>query len=134
MKVCIIYSNPTVDKFKNRHKEKLDFNLQFANKHINLKNKELEKKIVFVLGSLLYVQSAVNASGLDKIDVAGNTILGIARKIGYWCCILYCLVDIIKALMQGDSKSIAKIMMKYSLAFGALYIFPEILNLIRSMF
>lgn len=36
--------------------------------------------------------------------------------------------------MQGDTKSIAKIMMKYALAFAALYIFPWLLDLIKGIF
>lgn len=134
MKICVIYSNSTIDKFKDRQKQKYNSNLELVAKHINA-NTELKKKAVFVLGSLLYVQDVVCAAeGIDKIDVAGNTILGIVRKIGYWCCIIGCIIDIIKALMQGDTRSIAKIMMKYALAFGALYIFPWILDLIKSIF
>jgi len=134
MKICIIYSNSVVNNFKRREKEKYNANLDLVAKHIDA-NSELKKKAVFVLGSLLYVNEVVNAADpLAKIDTAGSTILGIVRRIGYWCCILGCIIDIIKALMQGDTKSIAKIIMKYALAFGALYIFPWILDLIKSIF
>lgn len=134
MQICVIYSNSTIDKFKNRQKKKYNANLELIAKHINA-DTELKKKTVFILGSLLYVNEVVGAADpFGKIDVAGNTILGIVRKIGYWCCIVGCIIDIIKALMQGDTRSIAKIMMKYALAFSALYIFPWILDLIKSIF
>lgn len=134
MKICVIYLNSTIGKFKDKQKAKYNNNLELVANHINA-NTKLKKEAVFVLGSLLYVNEIVNAADpLGKIDVAGNTILGIVRKIGYWCCIIGCIIDIIKALMQGDTKSIAKIMMKYALAFGALYIFPWILDMIKSIF
>lgn len=134
MKISVIYSNYTIDEFKKTQKDKFNADIELVAKYIN-SNTELKKKVVFVCGSLLYVNEVVNAAdGLEKIDVAGNTMLGIVRKIGYWCCIIGCIIDIIKALMQGDTKSIAKIMMKYALAFGALYIFPWILDLIKSIF
>lgn len=134
MKICVIYSNSTIDDFKRRQREKHNENLEIVAKHINA-DTELKKKAIFVIGSLLYVNDVVNAADpLGKIDVAGNTILGIVRRIGYWCCIIGCIIDIVKALMQGDTKSIAKIMMKYALAFGALYIFPWILDLIKGIF
>lgn len=134
MQIYVVYSNSTINKFKDRQRQKYNANLELIAKHINA-NTELKKKAVFVLGSLLYANEVVSAADpLGKIDTAGNTILGIVRRIGYWCCIIGCIIDIIKALMNGDTKSIAKIMMKYALAFGALYIFPWILDLIKSIF
>lgn len=134
MKICVIYSNTKVEDFKNKQRIKYNSNMELVAKHINADNK-LKKQAVFVLGSLFYVQDVVSAaSDLGKIDKAGNTILGIVRKIGYWICIVGCIIDIIKSLMQGDTKSIAKIMMKYALAFAALYIFPWMLDLIKEIF
>lgn len=134
MNICVIYSNSTLDKIKKEHKNKYNSEFEFVAKHIN-SNFKLKKEAVFILGSLFYVNDIVNAADpLGKIDKAGNTILSIVRKIGYWCCIIGCIIDIIRALMQGDTKSIAKIMMKYALAFAALYMFPWILDLIKSIF
>jgi hypothetical protein len=134
MKVCFIYSNPTIDKIKKEQKRKFNSNLELVASHIK-DDTELKKKFIFVVGSLMYVNEVVNAADpLGKIDTAGNTILGIVRRIGYWCCIIGCIIDIIKALMQGDTKSVAKIMMKYALAFAALYLFPWILDLIKAIF
>ncbi|RXM79559.1 hypothetical protein DP144_01755 [Clostridium tetani] len=135
MKICFIYSNAKVEKFKRKQKIKYNSNLELLAKHINQDSK-LKRQTIFILGSLLYVQEVVNAATdtFGKIDKAGSTILGIVRKIGYWICIVGCILDIIKALMQGDTRNVAKIMMKYALAFSALYVFPWILDLIKSIF
>lgn len=134
MKIFSMYSNSAIDKFKMRQKRKYDENIEFVAKHINA-NSELKKRAIFVLGSLFYINDIVYASDqLGKVDVVGNTMLQMVRKIGYWICIIGCIIDICKALMQGDTKSIAKIMMKYALAFAALFVFPWILDTIKLMF
>jgi hypothetical protein len=121
MQVCFIYSNTKVNAFKNIQKKKFNENIELVAKHISTDNK-LKKQVVFVLGSIFYVQDIVHAAdGLDKIDIGGRKILAIVQKIGYWVCLVGCIIDIVKSLMQGDTRSIAKIMMKYGLAFASLY-------------
>lgn len=136
MQVCIIYENAYLRKLKNIQMKKYSDSLEFVAKRINA-NMKLKREFVFVAGSLLYVSNIASAATKDpmaKVDIAGNTILNIVRRIGYWCCIMMCIVDVIKSLLQGDTKSIAKIMMKYAFAFAALYMFPWILDLIKSIF
>ncbi|BDR80996.1 hypothetical protein [Clostridium tetani] len=135
MKICVFYYSAKVKNFKRKQRIKYNSNIELIAKHIN-KDTSLKRQAVFLLGSLLYVQDTVNAATdtFGKIDKAGSTILGIVRKIGYWICIVGCILDIIKALMQGDTRNVAKIMMKYALAFSALYVFPWILDLIKSIF
>lgn len=100
-----------------------------------LRDKKLKAMVVFVLGNLMYVQNALAVGGdMKKIDLAGFTILGICRRIGYWACIIMCVVEIIKALMHGDSKSITKIIAKYALGFGTLYFVPWLFDLIKTIF
>lgn len=134
MKVCIVYTNSNIEEFKRKQKLKYNENLELVAKYIN-DDKKIKKACIFVLGTLFYLNDKVYAADrLGKIDRAGNTILEIVRRIGYWICIIACVMDIVKCLMQGDTKSIAKTMLKYALAFAALYIFPWILDLIRGIF
>lgn len=134
MKICVVYSNTKVKNFKQKQRNKYNQNIELVAKYINQNNK-LKKQVVFVLASLFYFQDIVQASAdLSKIDRAGNTFLGITRKIGYWVCIVGCAIDIIKNLMQGDTKIVGKIMMKYGLGFASLYFFPWVLDLIKGIF
>lgn len=100
------------------------------------KNKRLETITAFVIGSLMYADKVLAATtdATGKIGIAGNTILGICREIGYWACLIMCILEIVKSLMQGDSKSISKIISKYVLGFGALYLMPWLFDLIKSIF
>ena len=43
-------------------------------------------------------------------------------------------IDILKSLMQGDTKSIPKIVLNYALAYAALLLFPWLLDLIKGIF
>ena len=109
-----------------------------ANKINN--NSRLKKMFTFVAGSLLYCKSiAVNAApkatdAISKIDTAGVTMLSLVRTIGYWICIIMCVVEILRALMQGDTKSIGKIIIKYILAFAAFYFLPWLFDIIKGVF
>lgn len=126
MHVSIIYENRFIRELKNN---KIKYSEEFA-KEI-LKDPQLTKKTVFVLGNLLMLERVVYASGIDK---AGNVLLGLARDLGYYICLLMCIMEIIKSLMQGDTKSIGKIIMKYIIAFGAFYMLPWLFNIIKDSF
>jgi len=135
MKVCFIYCNRNLENIKLRQKQRYREDLELVAKHINA-NSKLKKQFIFIVAMVFFLKGTmVYAAGpMDKVNVAGNTMLGIVRGIGYWCCLIGCIVDIIKALMQGDTKSVAKVMMKYGLAYGALFMFPWILDIIKGIF
>lgn len=122
----------TIPEFLHRDRESIELERK-------LKRKNLLKKVVFVLACLLIAQHAqeVLATTVDNtlsLDKVGMKILGICRKIGYWVCIIMCVLEIIRTLMQGDTKSIYKIIAKYALGFGALYFVPWIFDLIKASF
>ncbi|WP_051350722.1 hypothetical protein [Caloramator sp. ALD01] len=71
---------------------------------------------------------------LSKVDKAGITILTIIRRVGYWACIILALMDIVKNLMEGDTKSIWETIAKYTVAFTTLYLLPWLFDLIAAIF
>lgn len=105
-----------------------------ATKIIN--NDRLRKIAVFTIAGLNYA-STVLADANDatsRIDSAGNMFLGIVQSIGYWLCLIGCMMEILKSVMNGSSKDVGKIMMKYLLIFAALYLMPFAFNLIKEIF
>lgn len=100
------------------------------------KNEKLERMFIFVTGSLMCFQKAVLATtnGVKGIDPLGIKLLGIFRQFAYWVCIIGCIIEICKSLMQGDHKSIGKIIAKYVLAFAAIYFVPWIFDIIKGEF
>lgn len=130
MNIVVFYHNDKLYELKRNAKSQGAE--QFAK--IVMKDDRLKKLTVFTLGSLMYCNNVLANDAADKIDVAGWKILNIARSVGYWVCLVMCITEIIKTIMEGNAKNITKIMMKYALAFAALYFFPWILDLIKEIF
>ena len=103
-----------------------------------MKNNKLKSMTTFVLSTNLYCKKAYAASttvdALAKVNTAGSTFMSIIRTVGYWICILMCIVEILKALMQGNSKAIGNIIIKYLLAFSAFYFMPWLFDLVKDIF
>ena len=74
------------------------------------------------------------AQDLARIDEGGQRILEIVRRIGYWLILLKCLSELIKAGLEGDTKSLGKIVMTYVLIYGALFFVPYALRLVEGIF
>ncbi|MBZ9688399.1 hypothetical protein G9F72_018885 [Clostridium estertheticum] len=135
MEILVINNNRTTMNWEykspsRKHAECLE---EFAKK-INSDTK-LKKMTIFVLGSLLYCKTTLAVvNPLDKVNKAGNMMLGISRTIGYWLILIVCICEIIKSLMAGDTKSISKIIMKNLLAFASLYLFPWLMDLVKGIF
>lgn len=96
------------------------------------KNRYIKGLATFVLANMMYVKTAL--ANPDKVAKAGGAILNIVRSFGYWICLIMCIVEIIKSLMQGDTKSISKIIAKYAIGFGSFYFLPWFFDLIKEMF
>jgi hypothetical protein len=99
-------------------------------------------KILFTLGLalILHYQEALakpaakTVEALNKVDTAGATLLAIVRKIGYWICIIMCIIEILRCLGNGNTKEIGKVIVKYLIAFGACYLLPFLFDLIAAIF
>lgn len=130
MEILIIKENQTV----------LDFNSKEVKaKHI-LKSKQFKTATVITMTTLMILNGGTafagtsTAHGITQINQGGNMIMDIVKAIGWFICWVGCVIEILRSLMQGDTKSIAKIMMKYALGFSALYMFPWLMELIKSVF
>lgn len=106
----------------------------FATKILNSKHKKI---IIFIIASGLLIMNSskafANPLDTSKIDNLGSTILGLVRTCGYWFCIILATKDIIAALMEGSTKQIGQIIVKYLTAFGAFYALPWIMDLIKEL-
>lgn len=101
--------------------------------------KRINKFLVIGLGTTLFlinnpnIALASSLSSLDGIDNLGNTFLIIVRRIGYWIALIGAITEIIKNGMQGSGKDeIFKILIKYSLIYGALFVTPKLFDLIAN--
>lgn len=99
-------------------------------------NKKLSKMLVTITASLMNYAPAFadSAQAASKIGVAGQTLFGICQSAAYWVCLVMCAIEIIRALMSADTKSVSKIIAKYLVGFGAIYFLPWAFDMIRDIF
>lgn len=96
----------------------------------------LKKITVFTIASLNCTSTvyADTAQAVSKINNAGNAFLTIFQSVGYWLCLIGCIMEILKSVMNGSSKDVGRIMLKYILIFAALYVMPFAFKLISEIF
>lgn len=122
-------------KRERREKEKFENGIEnFATKVMG--NARLKKIVLFTIAGLNYANTVLADTNVavEKINTGGFMILGIVQTIGYWLCLIGCIMEILKSIMNGSSKDVGKIMLKYLLVFGSLYLMPFGFNLIREIF
>ena len=103
-----------------------------------LKDNRIKKMALFVMASTLNFNTLAYAdtteAAFNKIDQGGMLFLRLAQKLGYWTCIVLCVIEILKCLFNGDNKDIMRIVLKYIIAMSSLYALPWIFDLIVSIF
>lgn len=90
--------------------------------------------LFIIMFIIIFSYTSAYGESLDKIDLAGNKILKIFRRIGYWVILVKAIQDIIKCAMSGDTRSLGSIVVKYILIYGALFFLPWILRLVEGIF
>lgn len=97
----------------------------------------MNKKVIFIFIItilIVFYTSICFASDLSKIDSAGNKILVIFRRIGFWIILIKCIQELIKCAMSGATNNIGGIITKYIIIYGAFFFVPWALRLVEGIF
>ena len=123
----------TVQEFLNR--EEVSY-LDKVIDHIkrNKKKYMLLVTIIALTIDLSKFSSFALTPGVEAIDAAGQKILDLIRRVGYWIAIILCSKDVLKHCMRGHVESIGSVIAMYGLSFGVLYFLPWLFDLIKSIF
>ena len=127
------YEVYTVQEFLN--KEDISY-LDKAIDHVK-RNKKRYMLLVIVIAltiDLSKFSSFALTPGVQAIDEAGQKILDLIRRVGYWIAIILCSKDVLKHCMRGHVESIGSVIAMYGLSFGVLYFLPWLFDLIKSIF
>ena len=110
--------------------------LDKAIEHIkrNKKKYMLLVTIIALTIDLSKFSSFALAPGVAAIDAAGQKILDLIRRVGYWIAIILCSKDVLKHCMRGHVESIGSVIALYGMSFGVLYFLPWLFDLIKSIF
>lgn len=128
----------TLNEIKKNHNN--DYNIEnFASKV--LKNNRLTKIVVFTLATAniiltrisnnISVETVSNGKG---IDVLGNKLLHLFQYYGHWILLIMCVLECIKSGINGDSKKILSIVVKFLLIYASLFLVPELFDIITTSF
>lgn len=71
---------------------------------------------------------------LDKMDRTCEDALKVGQRIGYWVCVFMCVYEIIKKVKDGDTHAIWGIIVKYGIAYGAVFLVRFVLDMIGGWF
>ena len=100
----------------------------------NKKKYMLLVTIIALTIDLSTITSFALTPGVAAIDAAGQKILDLIRRVGYWIAIILCSKDVLKHCMRGHVESIGSVIAMYGLSFGVLYFLPWLFDLIKSIF
>jgi len=106
-----------------------------------LKNNRLTKMVVVLIASIniilrnkmnsIAVEAVANGKG---IDVLGNKLLGLFQYYGHWVLLIMCVLECIKSGVNGDSKKILSIVVKFLLIYASLFLVPQLFDIITTSF
>lgn len=97
-------------------------------------NKVLRSATTLLLALTVDFKTAYAAPNMAAAAKLGGTFLGLVRGFGYWICVVMCIVEIIRNLLQGDTKGIGKIVVKYLIAFASFYFVPYLFDVVKDAF
>lgn len=100
----------------------------------NKKKYMLLVTIIALTIDLSTITSFALTPGVQAIDAAGQKILDLIRRVGYWIAIILCSKDVLKHCMRGHVESIGSVIAMYGLSFRVLYFLPWLFDLIKSIF
>ena len=92
---------------------------------------KLPKNVYFYNVAPTMLVLASTQKGMENLDIAGNKILGIGRKVGYWTVAIVATFQIIKSIRNGDREKTLTVLTDAAIAFGSLYFVTFILDLIK---
>ena len=130
MEILIIKNNHTITNWESKNLfNKYDTEI-LASKLT--KNGKMKKFVVTLLGLTFYFKTVLAAG--KGIDSLGWTLLALVRHWAYWILLIWCIVDVIKSGLSGDSKKTLPIVLKYVVIFASMYLIPAIFDAIKNSF
>lgn len=97
--------------------------------------RHLEGFLAFAIVNLIHCKKVLASNpNLTPINKAGEALLSIAQEIGNWVFLIMALTEILRSVVNGDTKNVLNIICKYLVAYGSFYFLPYLFKLIRPMF
>ena len=128
----------TLNQIRKNHND--DYDMESFTGKI-LKNHRLTKIAVVLLASAnIILTKAMDSVSIETvangkaIDVLGNKLLGLFQYYGHWILLIMCVLECIKSGINGDSKKILAIVVKFLLIYTSLFLVPQLFDMITTSF
>jgi hypothetical protein len=112
---------------------------EFFMKNRNINNSYVVQSLSkFNLNSMIPVlplsETINDFDTISKLDILGSNFLTVARKAGFWVILIAGVTQILRAVNNQDRKQIVETLLTYALMYATLYLLPEAMKLIDSIF
>ena len=99
-------------------------------------DKRLYRTLVFLIALLNHpvVAYADMGEAFNRMDKLGVLVLSLLKKVGFWLCLISCILEILKSFLNSDCKDVWKIFFKYISIYSVIHFLPYAFKLISSVF
>ena len=103
-----------------------------------MKDKRISMLLIFTT-ACLNISNKVFASTedtLNKVDLVGTQFLSIIQRVGFWVCVIGCILEIIIAVFKkgGGKNEILSLIFKWLIIFASFYFLPATFRFIAEAF
>lgn len=97
------------------------------------RNVAIKKTVIFTIATLMNLSTYAIASN-DPFYNIGSKFWFYIKSFGRWACLIMCALEVIRALNNGETRNIAKVLFKYLIAYATFSVLPWFYDEIDSAF
>lgn len=103
-----------------------------------MKDKRISKLLIFTTACLNIAEKVLASTedALNKVDIVGRQFLGIIQRVGFWVCVIGCILEIIIAVFKkgGGKNEVLSTIFKWLIIFASFYFLPATFKFIAEAF
>jgi hypothetical protein len=103
-----------------------------------MKDERISKILVFTTACLNIANKVLASTeeALNKVDKVGAEFLSIIQRVGFWICLIGCILEILIAVFKkgGGKNEVLSTIFKWLIIFASFYFLPAIFRFIASAF
>ncbi|GAA0825166.1 hypothetical protein [Clostridium tertium] len=103
-----------------------------------MKDKRISKVLIFTTACLNIANKVLASTedALNKVDSVGAEFLSIIQRVGFWICLIGCILEILIAVFKkgGGKNEVLSTIFKWLIIFSSFYFLPAIFRFIAAAF
>lgn len=103
-----------------------------------MNDKRISKVLIFTTACLNIANKVLASTedALNKVDKVGAEFLSIIQRVGFWVCVIGCILEILIAVFKkgGGKNEILSLIFKWLIIFASFYFLPATFRFIAAAF